>query len=69
MGDGDYVHAFQEVVMPIATEFDPDLVISKMSANKLLSEILIHTQFPLDLTPRRATCWAAALCRLLAMPT
>lgn len=30
MGDGDYMHAFREVVMPIATEFDPDLVISKM---------------------------------------
>lgn len=29
MGDGDYMHAFQKVVMPIATEFDPDLVISK----------------------------------------
>lgn len=28
MGDGDYMHAFQKVVMPIAVEFDPDLVIS-----------------------------------------
>lgn len=27
MGDGDYMYAFQHVVMPIATEFDPDLVI------------------------------------------
>ncbi|KAF2640892.1 hypothetical protein P280DRAFT_518234 [Massarina eburnea CBS 473.64] len=27
MGDADYLYAFQEVVMPIATEFDPDLVI------------------------------------------
>lgn len=29
MGDGDYLYAFQEVVMPIGYEFDPDLVISK----------------------------------------
>lgn len=29
MGDGDYMFAFQHVVMPIATEFDPDLVIGK----------------------------------------
>lgn len=29
MGDGDYMYAFQEVVMPIAQEFDPDLVISE----------------------------------------
>lgn len=35
MGDGDYMYAFQEVVMPIATEFDPDLVISKISLSKL----------------------------------
>jgi histone deacetylase 6 len=27
MGDGDYIFAFQQVVMPIAVEFDPDLVI------------------------------------------
>jgi histone deacetylase 6 len=27
MGDGDYIYAFQQVVMPIAVEFDPDLVI------------------------------------------
>jgi histone deacetylase 6 len=27
MGDAEYIYAFQEVVIPIATEFDPDLVI------------------------------------------
>lgn len=27
MGDGDYMYAFQHVVMPIATSFNPDLVI------------------------------------------
>jgi histone deacetylase 6 len=27
MGDGDYLLAFQQIVMPIAQEFDPDLVI------------------------------------------
>ncbi|KXL49010.1 hypothetical protein M433DRAFT_62748 [Acidomyces richmondensis BFW] len=27
MGDADYIYAFQQVVMPIATEFDPDFVI------------------------------------------
>lgn len=31
MGDGDYMYAFQEVVMPIAQEFDPDLVIGKQA--------------------------------------
>jgi hypothetical protein len=28
-GDGDYIYAFQKIVMPIAYEFDPDLVISE----------------------------------------
>ncbi|KMU73108.1 histone deacetylase 15 [Coccidioides immitis RMSCC 3703] len=27
MGDGDYLYAFQEVIMPIGYEFNPDLVI------------------------------------------
>ncbi|GAM86032.1 hypothetical protein ANO11243_040420 [Dothideomycetidae sp. 11243] len=26
MGDGDYLYAFQEIVMPIAQDFDPDMV-------------------------------------------
>lgn len=29
MGDADYMLAFQHIVMPVAYEFDPDLVISK----------------------------------------
>ena len=29
MGDGDYMYAFQQIVMPIATEFDPDFVIGR----------------------------------------
>ena len=28
MGDADYLHAFQKIVMPIGVEFAPDLVIS-----------------------------------------
>ncbi|KAI5852310.1 putative catalytic subunit of a class II histone deacetylase complex [Tricharina praecox] len=27
LGDGDYMYAFQRVIMPIAVEFDPDLVV------------------------------------------
>lgn len=26
MGDGDYIYAFQQIIMPIAQDFDPDLV-------------------------------------------
>jgi hypothetical protein len=28
MGDADYMYAFQRMVMPVAQQFDPDLVIS-----------------------------------------
>ena len=28
MGDADYMFAFQQVVMPVAHEFNPDLVMS-----------------------------------------
>jgi histone deacetylase 6 len=31
MGDADYIYAFQQVVMPIAYEFDPDFVIGSSS--------------------------------------
>lgn len=31
MGDADYMLAFQHIVMPVACEFDPDLVISEFS--------------------------------------
>ena len=27
MGDADYIYAFQQIVMPIAHEFNPDFVI------------------------------------------
>ena len=29
MGDADYIYAFQQLVMPVAFEFNPDLVMSK----------------------------------------
>ena len=30
MTDGDYMYAFEQVVMPIAREFGPSLVIGKL---------------------------------------
>jgi hypothetical protein len=32
MGDAEYIYAFQKVIMPIALEFAPELVISKTFA-------------------------------------
>lgn len=48
MGDGDYMYAFQQVVMPIAQEFNPDLVISRwLSLNMGTSTYVL--QLPLVL--------------------
>lgn len=30
MGDAEYIYAFQKVIMPIAMEFAPELVISRL---------------------------------------
>ncbi|CAG8287133.1 unnamed protein product [Penicillium salamii] len=40
MGDGDYMYAFQEVVMPIAQEFDPDLVIIAAGFDAAAGDVL-----------------------------
>ncbi|KAJ5837143.1 Histone deacetylase superfamily [Penicillium robsamsonii] len=40
MGDGDYMFAFQEVVMPIAQEFDPDLVIIAAGFDAAAGDVL-----------------------------
>ena len=31
MGDAEYIYAFQKIVMPIAMEFAPELVISMLN--------------------------------------
>ena len=30
MGDADYLFAFQHIIMPVAFDFNPDFVISKL---------------------------------------
>lgn len=35
MGDGDYIHAFTKIVMPIAMEFAPELVISEQPLDSI----------------------------------
>ena len=69
MGDGDYMYAFQQVVMPIASEFNPDLVISKCAANNTWQCSADRAQLPLALTPLSAMSLVDASSLLLAMPT
>lgn len=60
MGDADYLYAFQQVVMPIAYDFNPDLVISKFSMSVQV-ERLNGMQSPLDSMPLLAISLVAAL--------
>lgn len=41
MGDADYILAFQKIVMPIALEFSPDLVISSSMHCRIQPQPLI----------------------------
>lgn len=43
MGDAEYIYAFQKVIMPIAMEFAPELVISKVFIVHLSQPILINS--------------------------
>ncbi len=72
MGDADYLHAFQKIVMPIAMEFAPELVMSKQSfdprwenSHTTLDRII---QFQQASTLQRETNWANAMSLLLDMP-
>jgi histone deacetylase 6 len=48
MGDGDYMYAFQQVVMPIACEFDPDFVIGNSPPNRLNHSANIRSVWSAD---------------------
>ena len=39
MGDADYMYAFQHVVMPVAFDFNPDLVLSKSNQRFRMEEL------------------------------
>lgn len=49
MGDADYLHAFQSIVMPIAMEFAPEIVISKKILSICTQRLTFVVQFLLDL--------------------
>lgn len=70
MGDAEYLWAFQKIVMPIAMEFAPDLVIGKPFPRvRRTSNDVSGVQFQRGSTPRKATSWESVMLRLLGMPT
>lgn len=44
MGDADYVYAFQQVVMPIAYEFAPDVVLGEFRLSRCVTDLQSLTQ-------------------------
>lgn len=69
MGDADYILAFQKIVMPIALEFSPDLVISSSLSRCIHSQLLIPLQSLQDLTLPKATTSVNATSPPRATPT
>lgn len=71
MTDADYIYAFQLIVMPIALEFAPELVISMFGKKFLLGTFTTHFfgQFRLVLMQRMAMIWANAMCHPLGTRT
>jgi hypothetical protein len=65
-GDGDYIYAFQKIIMPIAYEFAPDLVIS--GSYPCTYELADH-QSLLDLTLLKVISLVNAMFLLLLMDT
>ncbi|EEP79153.1 histone deacetylase clr3 [Uncinocarpus reesii 1704] len=67
MGDGDYLYAFQEVIMPIGYEFNPDLVISEFLQSCARSlpdfdEILVSAGFDAAAGDELGGCFVTPPC-------
>ena len=57
MGDGDYMYAFQQIVMPIAREFDPDFVIGMRWVTILMKTMFSHSHSILSRRRIRRSRW------------
>lgn len=55
MGDADYMYAFRNVVLPIAAEFDPDLILGKCPGKSASLRVAETWQCRPALTPPKAT--------------
>ncbi len=69
MGDADYLYAFQQVVIPVAYDFDPDLVISESSGYNEIGTTEMLVQLRRDLMLQLAINSVDASSLRLVMPT
>jgi hypothetical protein len=63
MGDADYILAFQKIVMPIALEFAPELVISQplFPSSESMNPQHSREQFQLVLMPPQVMTLGSAM--------
>jgi hypothetical protein len=59
MGDAEYLYAFQRIIMPIAMEFSPDLVISKFIRYSGTHPHFIMKYRPVLMPPREMSLGSA----------
>lgn len=45
MGDAEYIYAFQKVIMPIALEFAPELVLSEFTGSFFTDPLIRCSSF------------------------
>ena len=45
MGDAEYIYAFQKVIMPIALEFGPELVLSEFTGSLFINSLIRYASF------------------------
>ena len=50
MGDGDYLSAFHQVILPIAREYNPQLVLVSSGFDSGRGDPLVSSAFPLSLS-------------------
>jgi hypothetical protein len=68
MGDEDYIYAFQNVVMPIAYEFGPDLVMSTYRRSSPTITVTDVQSLPVS-TQLKGTSLVAVMSRPARTPT
>lgn len=65
MGDADYLYVFNSIVMPIALEYAPELILSEIIHQIHSAHSLISSQFQRASTPQKGTTSGNVLSRLL----
>ena len=69
MGDADYLYVFHNIVMPIAMEFSPELVLGEVVSQLECTHSLMPLQCLRASMPQMGMTWENVTLRLLDMLT